>query len=156
VQNNISSPEFTRALTAIQQTGSAVTSGLKDSLEPTMQAMSDMTDAVIKIDEAISKTQNIDLSATLERFKTNFGMALGQKGTHVVQAKDVTINVSFAVMIDATKLEGAILSSNDSRIKEKVNLVIGAIAQMPPKEVGLEKAEGTTPFKKIHTSAQTL
>ena len=149
VQKNISSPEFTGALTAIKETGSAVTSGLKNSLEPTMQAMSDMVAAVIKIDEAISKTQNIDLSATLQSFKTNFGMALGQKGKHVVQAKDVTINVSFAVMIDATKLEGAILSSNDSRIKEKVNLVVGAIAEMPAKEVGLEKASPTSAFKKI-------
>lgn len=150
---------LTETMNLTKTTMKGVSSAMTGATGPTLQAMSDMASALVAIDEAVTKTKNINLSATLEAFKTNFGMALGQKGSHVVQAKDVTINVNFVVAIDATKLEGAILASKDSKIKEKINLVIGAIGQIPGKEVGLNSPENgpsTAPFAKIHKGTEGL
>ena len=156
ISTQLSTAEFTGALNSIKQTGAAVTSGLKTSIEPILKAMTDMANMIVEIDNSVSKTKDINLSATLQKFKTSFGMAMGQKGSHVVQAKDVTINVSFAVMIDATKLEGAILSNSNSKIKEKINLAIGAISEIPAKEVGLENAPALGPFKQAHQKTAPL
>ena len=143
---------LTETMNLTKTTMKGVSSAMTGATGPTLQAMSDMATALVAIDEAVSKTKNINLSATLKTFKTNFGMALGQKGSHVVSAKDVIINVSFVVAIDATKLEGAILSGN-SKIKEKINLVIGAVGEMPAADVGLEPAGPTSKFKTLQ--AQT-
>ena len=59
-------------------------------------------------------------------------------------------------MIDATKLEGAILSNSNSKIKEKINLAIGAISEIPAKEVGLENAPALGPFKQAHQKTAPL
>jgi ElaB/YqjD/DUF883 family membrane-anchored ribosome-binding protein len=100
------------------------------SYEPQVKAMKEMIGAIAEIDKVISGTHGINISTTLDRFKANFGSALGQKGSHVVQAKDVTINVNFVVAIDAEKLEGAILAANNSKLKEKINLVMSATKQL--------------------------
>ena len=153
---NFSISELSTVMDGAKDTMSKVSTSITGVTGPTLQAMSDMASALVAIDDAVSKTKDINLSATLKTFKTNFGMALGQKGSHVVSAKDVTINVSFVVAIDATKLEGAILSGAGSTIKDKINLVIGAINQMPPEEIGLKDAPATSPFKKISTGNQKI
>jgi hypothetical protein len=101
-----------------------------NGIENQIQGMQAIIGAIVKINDTLSGVQNIDIQTVLTRFKANFGGAMGQKGSHVVQAKDVTINVNFVVMIDATKLEGAILSNNNSKIKEKINLVMNATGQL--------------------------
>jgi hypothetical protein len=102
----------------------------KASYEPQVKAMKEMIDAIAEIDAVISGTHGINIATTLDRFKANFGSAMGQTGSHVVQAKDVTINVNFVVAIDAEKLEGAILAANNSKLKEKINLVMNATSQL--------------------------
>jgi len=128
-----------------------------DGIQPNIDGMKKIIDAIAQIDAILTGTdKTINISTALQRFKANFGGAMGQKGSHVVQAKDVTINVNFVVAIDATKLEGAILASKDSKIKEKINLVMGAIKEMPGKEVGLEKAQATaSPFATISQGTGT-
>lgn len=117
-----------------------------DGIQPNIEGMQKIIGAIAQIDKILTGTdKTINISTALQRFKANFGGAMGQKGSHVVQAKDVTINVNFVVAIDATKLEGAILANSNSKIKEKINLVIGAIGQIPGKEIGFTTPENGPP-----------
>jgi len=110
----------------------------KSAYAPMVDAIEGMINAIVDIDSVISGVQSIDIGTTLDRFKANFGEALGQRGQHYVKAKDLTINVNFVVMIDATKIEGAIISS-DSKIKQQINTVYEAVGEIPASEVGLDK-----------------
>ena len=125
-----------------------------DGIQPNIDGMKKIIGAIAQIDAILTGTdKTINISTALQRFKANFGGAMGQKGSHVVQAKDVTINVNFVVAIDATKLEGAILASKDSKIKEKINLVMGAIKEMPANEVGLKDNQAPgSPFATLKTA----
>ena len=113
-----------------------------------------MLTAIIRIDEAMSGTHGLNINTTLKKFKANFGMAMGSQGSTVVKSKDVTINVNFVVAIDATKLEGAILASGNSKIQKKVNLVIKAINEMDAKGVGADQTPAAPlgAFKTIKAS----
>ena len=115
-----------------------------------------MLTAIIRIDEAMSGTHGLNINATLQKFKANFGMAMGSQGSTVVKSKDVTINVNFVVAIDATKLEGAILASKNSQIKQKINLVISAVSEMDAKGVGLGTAVSPHPFAIIKQGKSAL
>jgi len=118
---------------------------IRDSYGPQIQAMRKMIDAIAEIDGILSQTQNIDIKTSLTKFASNFGVALGQKGQFAVQAKEVVINVSFAVAIDATKIEGAILQG-DSKIKEKINVLLGAFAGQPEDTAKWKEAQPNTAY----------
>jgi hypothetical protein len=149
LKTSLSTTEVIGALNNLTALASKVTMTIDSALTPTLKAMNDMVNAVTQIDAALSKAHNINLKTTLDKFKANFGSALGSSGKHVVSAKDVTINVNFTVAIDATKLEGAILEASNSKIKGRINTLIGAIKQMPDAEVGLKDAAPGTAFKQI-------
>lgn len=106
-----------------------ITPLIRGGYGPQIKAMGEMIKAIEQIDGILSQTHNIDIQTTLTKFAANFGVALGQKGQYTVMAKDVVINVKFAVAIDATQLESAILSANNSKIKEKINVLIGAFGE---------------------------
>jgi hypothetical protein len=97
---------------------------------PLVDAVGQMMTAVADIDEMVSGVKDVDITTTLDRFKTNFGTVMGQRGEHVVQAKDVTINVNFAVVMETAKLEAAIVQREGSTIRDKINLMIGAIGEV--------------------------
>lgn len=109
-----------------------VSSKLKVSTQnaygPIAKAIGDMMKAVVDVDRAISGAQTVNLKASLDKFKANFGAAFGGSGSHVVQTKPLNLTVNFTVAIDATKLEGAIIQ-HGKVIKDSINLISEAVGE---------------------------
>jgi len=102
----------------------------KNTYGEAARAITNMMAAIVEIDGAVSGTKNINLKKSLDKFKANFGSALGGSGKHVITTKPLVMTINFTVQIDAAKLEGAIIK-HGTEIKDKFNLVYEAIGEGP-------------------------
>ena len=102
----------------------------KNTYGEAARAITDMMTAIVQINDAVSGAKNVNLKKSLDKFKANFGSALGGSGKHVITTKPLVMTINFTVQIDAAKLEGAIIK-HGNEIKDKFNLVYEAIGEGP-------------------------
>jgi len=82
-----------------------------------------MVSLIQKIDDSLTKLPKINLSARMGEAAGKLG--LGSSGVYTVQSKEVVINVSFTVTMDADKVERAIVYRSNSIIRDRINFALG-------------------------------
>jgi hypothetical protein len=74
------------------------------------------------MDNALSKLDNIDIGARLTAVAGSVG--LGKSGNFTVKSKDVVINVSFNVTMDAHEIEKVMIGNKKSIIRDRINFAL--------------------------------
>ena len=90
----------------------------------TIATVAAMVKTVQNMDDALSKLDKINITTRLESLSKSLG--IGSSGIYTVQGKDVIINVSFNITMDAGKVEKAILMNKESTIRDRINFALGA------------------------------
>jgi hypothetical protein len=93
---------------------------------PSVKAVEDMIAAAQKIEKSLEQGIKIDLDAKLKTFASKFGK-VGAQGAYTVQARDVNIEVTFNVTMDARSIEPALINNSSSVIRNRLNLLIDAV-----------------------------
>ncbi len=112
--------------TSSKYTGEAITS----SITKTLKAVEDMVKAVQAMDNALSKVDKIDIGARLTQVAGSMG--LGSSGVYKVQSKEVVLNVTFNVTMDAQELEKVMIGNKKSIIRDRINFALDKGAKSDP------------------------
>ena len=103
---------FGDSLTVFSNSGvAAMVQGLK--------AISDMVNNANKLNEAMGSLPDLKLDAKLKSFAT--GIGLGGKFNYQIKNKDVVMNVSFTVTMNADDLEKSMVLREKSIIRDRLN-----------------------------------
>ena len=111
---------------AQQVSSSTVSEGITKSLK----AVQDMVKAVQAMDNALSKVDKIDIGARLTQVAGSMG--LGSSGVYKVQSKEVVLNVTFNVTMDAQELEKVMIGNKKSIIRDRINFALDKGAKSDP------------------------
>jgi hypothetical protein len=93
---------------------------------PSVKAVEDMIAAAQKIEKSLEQGIKIDLDVKLKTFASKFGK-VGAQGAYTVQARDVNIEVTFNVTMDARSIEPALINNSSSVIRNRLNLLMDAV-----------------------------
>jgi hypothetical protein len=90
--------------------------------EDVIKSVAAMVDATQRLDSALATLPNFDMEAKMKAIAG--GMGLGGGSAYTVKSKDVVINVSFRVAIDANELETTLVANKQSVLRDRINFLI--------------------------------
>jgi hypothetical protein len=94
----------------------------KEGIATNIEAVAEMISQTQKLDDSLSKLPEFKFPAKLEALAK--GMGLGGKYAYTVQSKEVVINVTFNVTMDAQELETVMISNKKSTIRDRINFAL--------------------------------
>jgi len=117
--------------TASSQTGQAVTKVVTDfkvtTLQKSLTELQNIVKAVQQLDNALANLGNINLQSRMTAIAGSAG--LGAAGIYTVKSKDVVVQITLNVTMDAGGVEKAIISNAKSEIKTVVNYLSDNLAK---------------------------
>jgi hypothetical protein len=99
----------------------SIKTGIKKTINTTRVMVTAMQDLENALGDA---AKGIKISTRLGAIAGKFG--LGSSESFTVQKKDVVLNISLSVTMDAGKVEKAIILNKDSIIRDRINFALGA------------------------------
>lgn len=112
---------------AVEGIDTTISEKFSEKIAQVKTAIDTITEKAKELELKLHAGHDIDIQAAMNEFLVKDGKVAGVSGgAFSVTSKEVVINVSFQVAMDATNIETAILQSN-SKIKSSINNIIQAI-----------------------------
>lgn len=125
---NISSKFGDFVKTSSRYSTDIVTSSIAKSL----LAVEKMVQATQDMDKSLSRLDGIDISARLTKVAGAMGLGGSASKSYTVNSKEVVLNVTFNVSMDATELERVMIGNKNSIIRDRINFALDRGAKSDP------------------------
>jgi hypothetical protein len=119
--------KMTSNATGLVKMATDVEKVIAGGLLPAVEAVEKMVETAKRLEDSLSKGQQLKIDTKLKMFATQFGKNLGSGGAYTVQAKDVNLTVNFRIAMDSSELERIMVTSGKSVIKNRIDLLINAV-----------------------------
>ena len=96
----------------------------RQGIARTLKAVEDMVAATKKMDAALASIDKIDIGARLTQVAGAMGLGGSASKTYTVQSKEVVLNVTFNVTMDAQELEKVMIGNKKSVIRDRINFAL--------------------------------
>lgn len=152
----LSAPTTLNSITSLSKFNSHVKSHIKEGYGQIIKDVQEMMSAIVDIDNALQKGTKIDLQATFDKFTSTFAAGTGKTKKIDITTKPIHIEATFTALIDATKLEGAILQG-DSQLKKKINIILKGAKKLKEVEASHDPngAPDIRSAKELYVMSQT-
>jgi hypothetical protein len=120
--------KMTSNVTGLVKMAADVEEVIAGGLLPAVEAVEKMVETAKRLEDSLSKGQQLKIDTKLKMFATQFGKNLGSGGAYTVQSKDVNITINLRVAMDAKELEGIMVTRKDSIIRDRLDLLIDAVS----------------------------